>query len=116
MKMLMSRQSYHIYSVGIEYSRLYSHQDHNGSLDNHHTLSRVEGIALMDTKVHCILVPQQDPLSPLEQYELVYNYCKLCSNNKCHKYLGYTCIHKEKVMWGPDIFQTFKQNNAARKN
>jgi hypothetical protein len=72
MKLLLSRQPYHIYSVGIDCSRLDSRQDHNDSLDNHCTLSQVEGNALMDTKVHCILVLAQGPLSLLQQYELIY--------------------------------------------
>jgi len=59
--------SYHIYSVGIDCSTSGSHHDHNGSHDNHHTLYLVAGIVPMGTKVHCILVLQQDSHSPLEQ-------------------------------------------------
>jgi hypothetical protein len=66
-----SEFSYHIYSVGIDCSRLDSHQDHPDSHDSHHTLSQVAGTDLMGTKVHCILAVEQNPLLHLEQYEIL---------------------------------------------
>jgi hypothetical protein len=75
----------------------------------------VEGIALMDTKVHCILVMEQDSLSLLEQYKLYIITVNSAVTTNVILYLGYTCINKEKVMRRPAILQTFKQNNAARR-
>lgn len=58
---------YHIYSAGIDCSRLDSHQNHNGSQDNHHILSQVVGIVLTGTKGHRMVVLEQNRLSLLQQ-------------------------------------------------
>jgi hypothetical protein len=58
---------YHIYSVGTDCSRLDSHQDHNDSQDNHHTLSQVVDIVRMGTKDHCMVVVEQKQRSLLQQ-------------------------------------------------
>jgi hypothetical protein len=68
--------SYHIYMVDTDYSRPDSHQDHPDSQDSHHTLFQVGGIVLMGTKVHCMLVLEQNPLHHLEQYSLNTKCCK----------------------------------------